>query len=98
MNATPTLENLSASDNALGDHITLRGGTLSSDVTWDYTGLPIHLTADFTVGAEATLDIAPGTAVKIPQGAFFRNSGTLNAVGTTTDPVIFTTVLDDSAG
>jgi hypothetical protein len=80
--------------------VTLKGGTLSQDRTWDFSGLPVHLTGSLSISS-ATLTIVPGTVVKMPEGSYFsvyNAAAALDAQGTASEPIIFTSVEDDSAG
>lgn len=75
-------------------------GTLTNSVTWGGT---VDLTGDVTVAPGATLTILPGTLVRCHAGGDSRssgtdasrveiilNGGTLNAVGTSGSPIVFT--------
>jgi hypothetical protein len=48
--------------------------------------------------ANVTLTIEPGTIVKIVQGGFAVEGGTLDVAGTAASPVVFTSTTDDSIG
>ncbi|MEO1528966.1 MAG: hypothetical protein AAFX06_26390, partial [Planctomycetota bacterium] len=105
INASPNVSNLTGSGNAGGDRINLQSGTLSEDRTWDYGELPLHLTSgnlDVRTdgdGAPVTLSVAPGTVVKVPTGGFVRaREGTIQAIGTPAEPIVFTAQTDDSIG
>ena len=85
--------------NNRGDRIEIQGGTLSEDRVWDYGKLPIQLANDLRVAAPATLSIAPGTVVKMPRAKFIESStGTISAIGTAAEPIVFTAAQDDSVG
>ncbi|MCA9172316.1 MAG: hypothetical protein KDB23_31845, partial [Planctomycetales bacterium] len=96
--ATPTFTRVSASDNVGGDRVTLESGTITVDQTWDFSGLPVHLTDDLAIDAAATLTITPGTIVKLPYGAHLDARGNILANGTADEPIIFTSVRDDVHG
>lgn len=74
-------------------------GTLPGATTW-----PGHrtyrVTGNLTVPEGATLTIGPGAVVKFEAGTGLtvKGGGTLNAVGTRAEPIVFTGVKDDSAG
>ncbi|MAE69599.1 MAG: hypothetical protein CME06_03915, partial [Gemmatimonadetes bacterium] len=77
------------------------GGTLSEDLTWSQTFIPIVvLQSDVIVAEGATLTIAPGALVKWTTGQSLklRISGSLRAVGTPLQPITFTSYRDDSIG
>ncbi len=102
LNADPTVRGLTARDNG-SDALYIQGGSLSADRTWDYGGLPVHLTGTMVINAgqstTTTLTIAAGTVVKFEKGDYlWANSGTLNALGTAAEPVIFTASSDDTVG
>lgn len=73
-------------------------GTLATDETW--LGTDVHvLTAGVTVPSGITLTIQPGAVIKPVSGAYYLVvNGTLSAVGTLADKIIFTSYLDDTAG
>ncbi|GIW96443.1 MAG: hypothetical protein KatS3mg110_4484 [Pirellulaceae bacterium] len=94
----PTLIGLSAAATG-GDYYQLAGGTIpSSNRVWDFGGLPVHLAADLTVEQERKLVLVPGTIVKVRPANFIWIKGTLEARGTASQPIIFTSELDDTAG
>ncbi|MEM9828564.1 MAG: Ig-like domain-containing protein, partial [Planctomycetota bacterium] len=103
--SAPAASGLTSRGSLLGDQIAIRGGDLREDRTWDYGDLPIHLFgfnqrvfADDS-GNPATLAIAPGTVVKLDSGLFLQSvSGTLRAIGTDAEPIVFTARTDDTAG
>ncbi|MGC9356852.1 MAG: hypothetical protein ACP5GX_03255, partial [Anaerolineae bacterium] len=81
-------------------------GTISGTVTWDWAGgdsLPFvvgrDLASDLTVNAGATLNLTPGTALKFhtDYDDLWVN-GTLVAEGSASDPIIFTSIKDDTVG
>ena len=104
LTASPTVSDLSAQENLAGDHILLEGGTLREDRRWNYGELPIHLTTNLIVASDGdgnpiTLEIAPGTVVKVPDAAFVQSTtGKLLANGTASEPIVFTSTRDDTAG
>jgi hypothetical protein len=91
--------------NSQRNHIGLDTGTLpAGTTTWDAGLIYEILLGRITVPAGATLNIAPGQIIKAMATNTFVQldalvvNGTLNAVGTNEQPIIFTTILDDSAG
>ncbi|MEM6689680.1 MAG: hypothetical protein AAF664_09650, partial [Planctomycetota bacterium] len=100
----PTYQGITATGNAGGDHVQIPGGTLTEDRTWDFGGLPLHLTADLGIRNDvdsnpATLTVAPGSVIKVDTGRFISaNPGILKAEGTAESPIIFTSFADDSVG
>ena len=60
--------------------------------------LDYHSCSGITVGGGGTLDLAPGTVVKTATpgvGIEVANGGRLNASGTASEPVVFTSINDD---
>ncbi|WP_372898192.1 hypothetical protein, partial [Stieleria sp.] len=105
LDTDPDTTGLSGRGNLGGGRIVIQGGTLTEDRTWDYGDLPIHLTAsNLIVGADAqgtpvTLTIAAGTVIKMPNAQYFESrQGTIHAVGTAEDPIVFTAATDDTVG
>ena len=99
LEASPTYENLSAEDNRY-DRVTLNtaGKTLTENRTWDFSGLPVHLTNDLKIAEETTVTAVPGTVVKMPHGARLEIDGTLIAIGTQSQPITLTAMTDDTVG
>lgn len=72
-------------------------GAITSDTTWSPADQPIYeLTCTVTVGAGVTLTIEPGTVIKADLNSELVNQGKLDAIGTSTDPIIMTSIRDDS--
>jgi RHS repeat-associated protein len=71
-------------------------GTIAPSVTWD-SDLPYVLNG-ITVNAGITLGLLPGAVIKFASGTALTINGRLNAPGTAANPIIFTSLKDDSAG
>ncbi|MCA9124654.1 MAG: carboxypeptidase regulatory-like domain-containing protein [Planctomycetales bacterium] len=80
----------------LADIITV-SGAISSDTTW--SGIVI-VEADVEITGGATLTIAPGTIIKLESltSLTVESGATLNSNGTAAQPVVVTSVVDDSVG
>ncbi len=59
--------------------------------------LVMELADDVTVPAGLTLTVTPGQVVKLRSGKYLQIQGTLTALGTEVQPIIFTSWRDDSA-
>ena len=70
------------------DGTTLTGGDVSG--TWTLTGSPYRVEGDITVPAGASLTIEPGVTVDFIYGYKLTVNGTLQANGTESDPILFT--------
>jgi hypothetical protein len=75
------------------------GGTISTDTTWTQAGSPYVVTSSIQVVGTARLTIEPGVIVKVGLGnGIDLPTGVLSALGTSASPIVFTSILDDSAG
>ena len=63
-------------------------------------GVVYHVTGNLTIGSGATLNIPSGAILKMASGVSITvdNGGTLNAQGTRSSPVVFTSIKDDAVG
>jgi len=74
-------------------------GTISKGETWK--GYKVyHVTGDLTIPNGVTLTIEPGAVVKFDAGKSLTvaKGGTLNAIGTRAQPIVFTSIKDDECG
>jgi RHS repeat-associated protein len=78
---------------------TTHSGVLTTDQIW-VGSLLHHVTGDVVVPAGVTLSINPGATVKLDlgRGLTVQPGGVLMAPGTTAQPVVFTSIRDDSVG
>ncbi len=97
LDAQPQYVSVALAGNAQ-NFIGLVGGGVTSDRTWNFLGLPVHVLGDLRINAGVTLTLAAGTILKFGEGAFFDTAGTLLAQGTAANPIILTSRLDDTAG
>ncbi len=65
--------------------------------TWTKEAGP-YVVQNMSIASGGVLTINPGTIVKIAQGVGIGVAGTLVAVGTPTDPIVFTSLKDDAQG
>jgi len=71
-------------------------GTISADSTWSGAAI---IDGSVTVAAGVTLTIAPGTIVKFGDAnSELVVDGRIEALGTTAEPVVFTSIRDDANG
>jgi|GEM_PF-2293529 len=72
-------------------------GTIYND-TWTAARSPYVINGSVTVEGGGILTIEPGTIIKFADAASITVNGTLNAQGTTTNQIIFTSYKDDTYG
>lgn len=94
LTAHPLQTNLTARDN-WADACVIDSGTFN-DNTLDITTLPYALANDISVAAGKTLTIAAGVVVKLGNGYDINVDGTLKALGTLAEPIVFTSTRDDA--
>ncbi len=79
--------------------IWIDGATMATSGTWSYAGIAYVLSGNVTVPADVTLTVAPGVVIKVT--SYYDRAfvyGRLDAPGTATAPVTFTSYQDDTAG
>ncbi len=88
-------------DGTSGDG-TVITGPIDINTTWTISGSPYIIVGDdwhrLLVNPGACLTVEPGVIVKVSTGGSLVIHGQLDARGTVTQPVIFTSLQDDSAG
>ncbi|MCH7764668.1 MAG: choice-of-anchor D domain-containing protein, partial [Candidatus Marinimicrobia bacterium] len=65
-------------------------GTISTNTTWALANSPYIITDDVLVDIGVTLTIEAGVTVKVESGKRLQNKGTLIAVGTSGNEIVFT--------
>ena len=84
---------------AKGLKFTPSSGTISANATWEVGDLYV-VTENLTILNGATITIEPGVIVKFASGKYLtiNSGGTLNAIGSRTLPIVFTSIKDDVHG
>jgi YVTN family beta-propeller protein len=72
-------------------------GTIATDTVWTEAGSPYVVTDTLTVSEGVTLTIQPGVVVKFDAGKSLIVHGKLLAVGTPTQPILFTSNVTPTA-
>ncbi|MFZ1629148.1 MAG: right-handed parallel beta-helix repeat-containing protein, partial [Anaerolineae bacterium] len=93
----PIVSNVETRGNS-GNGLEMRGGDMSNSGTWSNTGIVYVLTGSVIVLNTATLNVQPGVIVKFADSTFIGVHGTLRALGTADDPIVLTSLRDDSQG
>ena len=78
--------------------IAVGGGTINVSATWGSVNAPYVVTSSITVSSGVTLTVSAGVVVKFSANTGLTVSGTLNADGTPSQPIVFTSFKDDSVG
>lgn len=71
-------------------------GIFNTDQTWSLSGSPYHLVNDVQMEDGATLIIEAGVEISFDTDYTILIKGTLNAEGTASSPIIFTTLSENS--
>ncbi len=79
-----------------GNGILIREGQLASSGVWRNVDIPYAIFRPITVREGATLSVDPGVVVKFGDDAYIDVYGAFKAAGTVDDPVIFTSIKDDT--
>lgn len=74
------------------------GGVIDSDTTWTQADSPYVLTETVTVAVSVTLTIEPGVVVMGQTDTSLVVNGHLEAIGTVTEPITFTSAADTGPG
>ncbi len=94
--AAPPLPN-TIRDNGL-NAVAVNGAMRNARVWLPLNGIPYVVTDDVDVASPTTFEIRPGVVVKFEDARITTSRGTLVAEGTPDNPIVFTSVLDDSVG
>lgn len=99
--SSPVLQAIRLEHNAMNG-IAIQQGGIQADQTWSPLGtgdqqIARVLVGEVTIEKDATLSIEPGTIIKASSGGRLRLQGGLRVLGNANDPVVFTSINDDSA-
>ncbi|MBV7339647.1 right-handed parallel beta-helix repeat-containing protein [Chloroflexi bacterium TSY] len=74
-------------------------GTITQNSTWRKANSPYHITGHITIAEDVVLTVEAGTVVKSAgNGLVVNGRGQLVALGTQSEPIIFTSIRDDEYG
>ena len=68
---------------------TIVSGVIAFDTTWSKVNSPYYLVGDVELLEGAHLHIEPGVSVLAAQGVYFTVHGSMEAVGTWDEPIMF---------
>jgi len=72
---------------------------ITANSVWDANGSPYVIDGDLHINNNATLQIESGVSVRFSAGASLTVTvGALSAIGTTAEPIVFTSANDDGSG
>jgi flagellar hook assembly protein FlgD len=74
------------------------GGTLTANSEWTAGGGPYIAAHGFSIAAGVTLTVDPGVMVELGSGQSVIVAGTLNAIGSSASPIVFTSTSGTPAG
>ncbi len=78
---------------------TIIENNITANTTWSQGGNPYIVNHTITVSNNVTLSIEPGVIIKLNGiGKLFSVNGSLNATGTSENPIVFTHITDDEYG
>ncbi len=98
LNSNPSINGFAASGNGING-LQIDAGALGKDLNWQNADIVYRPDDTITVPAGMTLSIGPGQIIKPAHlNAGIIVDGTLSVSGTIADPVVFTSIHDDSFG
>ncbi len=97
LNSFPALSNNTLRDNNYNGFC-LGGGSINANSTWSITDTSYFLEDNVTVANGSTLTVNPSVIVKFNIDKSLVVNGALRALGTSTNPIYFTSARDDTVG
>lgn len=73
-------------------------GPISTDTTWTLANSPYIVTDTLTIEAGVTLTVEAGVEVRVEDDTFIDVDGRLLAIGTSTQPITFTSITNSGPG
>ena len=93
----PHVETNNSFTNNRNQMIVLSGGTLAGNVTLGENGIKSYIQqGNMTIQSGAFLRVEPGVLWKFGDSSELKVSGLIAAMGSTTEPVVFTSIKDDT--
>src|SRR5207244_2134095 len=71
---------------------------IKENTTWTKDQSPYIMYTSIYIDPQATLSLEPGTVIKFAQGTGINVGGSLEAIGTSSDSIYFTSINDNSVG
>ena len=95
-NADPSHHHNTAEDNGI-NAISITGGDVKKDITFDADGLPYHLNNSLSLTGNAKLTMSPGCRLVLgPSGYILAFDGSIQAIGTPKQPIEFVRHKDET--
>ena len=93
------LDDTSTFDGNDVDRVEVQGGYVEDNATWDDLGVDYFIADDVQVRSSATLTVSAGVRMIFDTGVAFHvgyggREGSIKAIGTSTDPIVFTSAED----
>ncbi len=95
--SSPAISTFTFTNNSING-VVVDYGTITANLTWDNPGV-VYVVSSLSVAAGETLTLGAGDIIKASLGYNgLTVNGTLSVNGTSTQPVVFTSIRDDTAG
>lgn len=97
VNSYPIIQGNQIQKNA-GNGFVIREGAMRASGAWKNTDIIYSVLQPITINDGATLSINPDVKIKLGDNALFDVYGAFRAIGTSEQPIIFTSLRDDTIG